>query len=213
MTARRLHGGAPLLALLIAAVALSVAAHGNGHLPGDVAIQRFVQRADGDLADQIARLGNVVGSSRFHVVLLLPVAAGLFVAGARGAILYWFAAAALRPLNGQLKRIVDSPRPTAADVRVSEHLASLGFPSGHAMGTTLMVGGLLLAARPMLATARARTLAVGVAIVVMLWVGFARVYVGAHWPSDVVGGYLWGGVLLLALREVGERIARRVGLR
>jgi membrane-associated phospholipid phosphatase len=39
--------------------------------------------------------------------------------------------------------------------------------------------------------------------------GPAQVYVGVHWPSDVVGGYAWAAVLLLPLLYADQFIARR----
>jgi membrane-associated phospholipid phosphatase len=51
----------------------------------------------------------------------------------------------------------------------------------------------------------------GCLLVIML-MGPARVYVGAHWPSDVLGGYLWGSLLLLlvlGLRADTDRVLQK----
>jgi len=97
-----------------------------------------------------------------------------------------------------LKGAVDSPRPSAADGIVVDRLrGDSGFPSGHVYGDVLTYGALaILAPRalPPVPTAALRV----VAMAVILTAGWARVYVGAHWPSDVLGGYLWGALAVTA---------------
>lgn len=68
------------------------------------------------------------------------------------------------------------------------------FPSGHAMGSALFFG-LLAAALGRLDPPR-RVGYEGLAFIIVALVGCSRVYLGAHWPSDVLGGYLFGGLFL-----------------
>lgn len=71
------------------------------------------------------------------------------------------------------------------------------FPSGHAM-TATVVCGLLLALLLLLGPRTAAVRAVGwaVAVVSVAGVGFTRVYLGVHWWTDVVAGWLLGGAVL-----------------
>ncbi|WP_369167118.1 phosphatase PAP2 family protein [Streptomyces sp. R28] len=98
-----------------------------------------------------------------------------------------------------LKAVVDRPRPVWPDPVDSAHYAA--FPSGHAM-TATVVCGLLLWLLHHYGVARAlwRT-AAAVAVISVAGVGLTRVWLGVHWPTDVVGGWLLGAlVVVLAVR-------------
>ncbi|MEU6668389.1 phosphatase PAP2 family protein [Streptomyces sp. NPDC046727] len=98
-----------------------------------------------------------------------------------------------------VKAAVDRPRPVWPDPVDSAHYAA--FPSGHAMTATVACGLLLwLLHRCGPGRALWRT-AVAAALVSVVGVGVTRVWLGVHWPSDVVGGWLFGA-LLVALAVV-----------
>ncbi len=91
---------------------------------------------------------------------------------------------------------------------------SFGFPSGHVFGDVLVAGLLVWVCWHSLPR-RAGLAGLAVAAVVLALAGPSRVAVGAHWPSDILGGYLWGAAALVGLLLAAERIppwwARRVG--
>ncbi|MET9833070.1 phosphatase PAP2 family protein [Streptomyces sp. NPDC006385] len=103
-----------------------------------------------------------------------------------------------------LKAVIDRPRPVWPDPVDSAHYAA--FPSGHAMTATVVCGVLLwLLRRHGAAPALWRT-AVAVAVISVLGVGLTRVWLGVHWPTDVVGGWLLGAlVAVLAVRVHARR--------
>ena len=205
MTPRRLL---PLL-LLAPAVALSVLAAGDGVLPGDAGVARAVQWAVLPEGRGVVEALNWLGQAwPGAVVLTLAVAAVL--AGRRCATEAIVVAATLplRLLNPLLKDLVDSPRPTADLVQVIERADGGGFPSGHASSAILFYGALFAVAPALTTSAWLRRLLRIAAVAMILAAGVARVAVGAHWPTDVLGGYLWGGVLLTLLLSA-YRLARR----
>lgn len=196
--------------MLAVAIFLSVVAAGDGTLPGDIAIQRFVQRAPQPPARWLADFGNWIGSARVFVVIAIGLALLLSFARKRWEMAILLTALATRALNGVLKIILDSPRPSADLVRVTENAQGLGFPSGHAMGSMLGYGAIAIVASRLVANRTWRRIAQITCAVIVLLVGFGRIYVGAHWPSDVLGGYLWGAILLMAVYAAVTTIQRIV---
>lgn len=93
-----------------------------------------------------------------------------------------------------LKSAIGRERPVWPDPVDSAHYAA--FPSGHAM-TATVVCGLLLWLLHLYGAGRAlRRTALAVAVVSVVGVGLTRVWLGVHWPSDVVGGWLLGALLV-----------------
>ncbi|PAZ15707.1 hypothetical protein CLM62_12995 [Streptomyces sp. SA15] len=102
-----------------------------------------------------------------------------------------------------LKAAVDRPRPVWPDPVDSAHYAA--FPSGHAMTATVVCGLLLwLLHRHGVDRVLWRT-AVTVAVISVVGVGLTRVWLGVHWTSDVVGGWLLGAMVVALAVTVHER--------
>ena len=98
---------------------------------------------------------------------------------------------ALAPL---LKLPVGRPRP---EYGITESLTlSLSYPSGHAAFATLFGGFLIYLVWQGGGRAWLRYGLSGGLLLLVLLIGLSRLYLGVHWPSDVVGGYLYGVVAL-----------------
>lgn len=81
---------------------------------------------------------------------------------------------------------------------------SFSFPSGHAMGALVAFGmSAVLLGR---AYRRARFVIWAAATVLTLAVGVSRIFLGVHWPTDVAGGFLTGGLLLVAGASAHRRL-------
>lgn len=106
------------------------------------------------------------------------------------------------PINFGLRAAIGRYRPGVPHIshRMPElwHPFQLwSFPSGHAMTATICYGVLVyLAVRAARAAPRTRRAALGLYVLWLTLTGFSRVYLGVHWPSDVLGGYLAGGCWL-----------------
>ena len=111
-----------------------------------------------------------------------------------------------------IKPLVGRPRPAIGPLVATA--SGYAFPSGHATQTAAVAVTLALLGAAV-ATSWPRRVGVWLAaVLVMLTVGFSRVYLGVHWPSDVVAGFalgaLWAVLCALAMRAVGVRRPRPV---
>lgn len=110
-------------------------------------------------------------------------------------------------LNLLLKQLVKRPRPQYAEVFLHDH--SFSFPSGHAIGALVTYGmiayllALFWAKQP-----RTQVLISLAAVILILGIGFSRLYLGVHYFSDVVGGYA-AGILWLSTCITALEILRR----
>jgi len=99
------------------------------------------------------------------------------------------------------KELVDRGRPPAS-MRVGPPFASGSFPSGHSAEAAAVYGVLAILAVSIMS--RHRWLPVLGAVLIVLMVGVVRVYLGTHWPSDVLAGYALGGAWLGVVAAVTQ---------
>ena len=105
-----------------------------------------------------------------------------------------------------LKQLFAKSRPELWPRLISEH--SYSFPSGHAVGAVVLYGGLayLLTQRwPYQAT-----WIYGITTILIGAIGFSRLYLGVHWPTDVIAGYLVGGLWLFSCIQIAQKYSRKL---
>ena len=112
-------------------------------------------------------------------------------------------------VNRLLKEIVARPRPSQLLVHVSagDHLES--FPSGHVVFYIEFFGFVLFLGYALARGGLIRSGVISFCGAAITVIGVSRVYLGAHWPSDVVGAYLSGGVWLFIVIESYRRLKTR----
>lgn len=182
------------------ALPLTIAAAGPTVLPGDVAIVSGLQSWASPPLDTLARALTVIGSSwPGETLLACTLVIVLLRMGARRPAMLVAAAALAGSLNVLTKLIVASPRPTADLVQIIQTSTGSGFPSGHAFGATLFYGSIWLVLPDVVANAVVCRLLRGVALLIAIGICWSRIRLGAHWPTDVIGGVLWGLTIISLL--------------
>lgn len=89
-----------------------------------------------------------------------------------------------------LKAFCQRERPDL-DLRLLE-VTGFSFPSGHALGSTCFFLGLCLISCCYFKRASARRITLALTVTLLLAIAATRIYLGAHYPSDVMGGMLFG---------------------
>lgn len=107
-------------------------------------------------------------------------------------------------INTWAKQLVMEPRPYEFDARVLQldHANGGGLPSGHTQSAVVVWGFLALWLHKRWATI--------VAVAAMILVPLSRMYLGMHFPTDLLGGYLLGGLLLWAFYRLEPRATARL---
>ena len=112
-------------------------------------------------------------------------------------------------LNFGLKHLIQRGRPVFDDPLFS--LPTYSFPSGHAMASTVFYGLLAIYVSVSARQRHAAPVAIGAAVLMVALVSFSRVYLGLHYPSDVMGGITegiaWLALSLIVLHHLRRREA------
>lgn len=152
---------------------------------------------------------DVTALGSFTVLTLLVSAAVIYLlmAGKRfEALTVFVAVGGGQVLSSLLKLGIDRPRPDLV-----AHLAevqTLSFPSGHAMlaaVTYLTLGSLLARSAD---TRRTKAFFLSFAVLLALMIGMSRIYLGVHWPSDVLAGWCIGFAWALACWMAARFLSR-----
>jgi undecaprenyl-diphosphatase len=112
-------------------------------------------------------------------------------------------------INRLLKAISGRPRPSDALVQVASEFRHESFPSGHVVFFVEFFGFLLFLSYVLLKRGPLRRVLIAAFGLLIALIGVSRVYLGAHWPSDVVGAYLAGGLWLMVMIEIYRRYKSR----
>lgn len=207
---RRSTRPVPILfaALTACSVALSWLAHERDRLPGDLWLARRIQDLPGAVETPADAL-RAITSTETVLVLGALVVVAIVLARRWTLAIYSAATLALLPLlQSGLKDLVDRPRPDPALIAMRDTYTSTSFPSGHVMSGTVLLALVALAGWSFVSRERARRLIVGACVLLAALNGLANVYIGVHWPSDVLGGYLWAGVLLVGASCIVAAVRR-----
>ena len=186
------------VAFLLAGLSgLTLLVRRQGPIAGDLPMVQALQSLSSPSLDRVALI--VSASTSPIGLVFLAGAVAVILAGRRrlreAALVVGTGSAEIATLL--LRLLTERPRPDASLIRVVEIAPGTSFPSGHAADTAALA--VLLGHLTRFQSHSQRTGAWAALGVFALAVGVVRVYLGTHWPSDVIGGYLMGAALGLAL--------------
>jgi membrane-associated phospholipid phosphatase len=205
VAARRLGVEAGILGAVLAALIGWVVVHHRRPLSVDLTLHAA---ALADRTPTLTTAALAVTNSAGDLAWVLAVLGGLLALRSRPWWVGALAGAAALGL-GQLLRLglanwIGRPRPPAADW--AARAGGYALPSGHTTTATLGAGLLCLGLAHAL-HGTWRVVAITVAACWAVAVGFTRVYLGVHWPTDVLGGWLLGSLLTALAALVFLRLA------
>ncbi|MBI2958597.1 MAG: phosphatase PAP2 family protein [Chloroflexi bacterium] len=198
------------LALALAMLFLSVLAHEYTRFPGDLALASRLQALRTESIDQAMKAVSFLGGEIAGTGFLLIAALALWVRRHRGESLLMFGVGLLILSHRLVKIAVDRPRPAPDLVAVLQPGSSSSFPSGHATFAVAFCGALFYLSSVHICSVFWRRCAQAGLVLFIVLVGASRVYLGAHWPSDVAGGYLYGGLILATTAAVSRQRRHRL---
>ena len=159
--------------------------------------------------DAAMKLVSLPGSVPVAVLLMLLAALALYFRGLRTeAGLFLAAIVTSYALRTAIKMSIARPRPTEDMVRVLDQADGYSFPSGHVMHYVVYLGILAAVLWDEMKPGAGRWLLMAVVAALLAAIGLSRIYLGAHWPSDVLGGYAFGGFVLLGALWALRRLRR-----
>ena len=100
------------------------------------------------------------------------------------------------------KEAVQRARPTENFVHLAGHLADFSFPSGHVIFATVLFGTTFGVVWIVWSSSLLRNLVLVVLAALVLLMGPSRIYMGEHWPTDVLGAYCLGGLWVAGTLEM-----------
>ncbi|GER88282.1 hypothetical protein KDW_24440 [Dictyobacter vulcani] len=187
------------LVIFAAFAALALYVHAHPVLSFDVFITKEFQENQNPILRNLMIAVSFLGNQPFvFFPLIVLTAVAFWLVRLRLEALFVLGLSAVStPINILLKYLVSRPRPTANLVDVFQRATGQSFPSGHVMSYVAYWG--LIFSLGLILFRRDRWWNYALLIIPGLFValvGPSRIYLGDHWASDVIGGYMFGGLLL-----------------
>jgi undecaprenyl-diphosphatase len=198
-----------LRSLVIAIVILSIF-FWIAHLVGQQRIAAF----DNRITDAIRSISSneltkwmkgftAIGSGIYIICIIVIMTAVLAVIGYRRELLFFIGVIGCSSLlNLALKTIFHRARP---DIHRIIDASGFSFPSGHSMAAFTLYGIMIYFLWKHIHNIWIRTCVIFLGIMIVLMIGISRIYLGVHYPSDVIGGYLISAAWLSSSIGLYER--------
>lgn len=191
MSVIRIYFGVYIFFFILFGV-LCYLAHEYATFPGDVTISLWIQGIDSSFFTQLMEAVSFIGRAVAVGITIALLAFGLlFFRRIQEAFFIVILPAIAGLANELAKALIDRPRP--------EGTLAMGvnsFPSGHTTYATVICGCIFFLAPRVLKWPLAARLIQVLSVLFIALMGVSRIFLEAHWPSDVLGSLILGGLIL-----------------
>lgn len=159
----------------------------------DRAVIASIQGVESPFLTRVMKLFTFIGSTPVIIMLTIFLLFFLYRVLHHRLELILFTTAIIGSaiLNGMLKQFFQRVRP---DFHRLIDVGGYSFPSGHAMNAFTVYGVLSFLLWRHLPSRWGRSILIIVSTVMILTIGISRIYLGVHYPSDIIGGYFASGI-------------------
>ncbi len=166
----------------------------------DLAFSREVQEYQNPFLDSLMKLVSWFGNSPGSYITVFSGALLFFVFKYRKEALFVLLTAGSGLVSTLVKIAVNRPRPSEPLVHIVQKASQQSFPSGHVMFYIVYFGFLTVLMYHLKTIPKAvRVIVTVISIVLICAIPYSRIYLGDHWFTDVLGGFLLGMLCLYLL--------------
>ncbi|WP_316829519.1 phosphatase PAP2 family protein [Pedobacter aquatilis] len=189
-----------LIIFLIGFISLSVLIAYHPILKSDIAISLMVQKYQAKWLDYVMLAISLFGELPWSLLSVLVVAA-IFYYNKFKRESYFIALVLFSGLIILgIKNIINRPRPTSFYVRLVEVNRFQSYPSGHVLSYVLFFGFLIILMKKLKGINKGwRNIITVISYFLIIMIAPSRIYLGAHWFTDTLGGFLLGLICLFPL--------------
>lgn len=194
-----------LLSALILIISLSILVHFHPVMKFDITLSHELQAEGDSTLDKILLLHvltfiSFIGRTTVAGWIVFGFATLFFVLKYYREAIYCLITPLAVILSSLFKIVMNRPRPDQNLVYVLDHQLSPSYPSGHVVFFTVFFGFLITTMFFVKKIPRLlRVLIIAISLVLIVLVSISRIYLGAHWLTDVIAGYLFGIIFLSVL--------------
>lgn len=180
----------------------------------DYQISRYIYNWHSSTSNQIMTIITHMGDAVTQtIVTSLTVIALFFMKKWRSGL--WYGLTVLLGalvLNGSVKELYGRARPS--EIKALVEIGGYSFPSGHSMGAVIVYGGILFLIFQFTRSFSLRIFFSILIVPLILLIGFSRIYLAVHFPSDVIGGFSLGlswlslTIAILGLKYTNRELAK-----
>ena len=190
-----------LFGLLCYAVSMSY------NLPGDLVISTWFMGINASSFDRFMVAVSGFGETVAEIITILLLVLTLLIYKKKlEAFLVLVLPSLVALLTWLIKVIINRPRPD----KVLADDSGLSFPSGHVSYIVVLFGFLLYVLPRLIKRRMIITVLQVVMIMMILLMMTSRIYLGEHWPSDVLGGAMLAGLILIPLIMIYKKYRKGV---